>query len=85
MFVFANTGRLASHLAPGPQMTHHEQAGKKGGEAGRNTGGAAPGREGSSGREQGALLSKLAWEPVQFYSLSCLLRLKYSLHCPTEF
>lgn len=58
--------------------------GKKGGEAGRNTGSAAPGREDSDSREQGALILKLAWEPVQFCSRFCLPRLKYSLHCPTE-
>lgn len=45
----------------------------------------APGREDSNSREQGALILKLAWEPVQFYNLFCFPRLKYSLHCPTEF
>lgn len=33
--------------------------------------------------EKGALIFKLAWEPVQFYSLFCLPRLKSSSYCPT--
>lgn len=46
-------------------------------------GSAAPGREDRESMEKGALIFKLAWEPVQFYSLFCLPRLKSSSYCPT--